>query len=76
MIFRYKTPCCTFILEQIPSGEWGIFINGDMCYSACETIEDAIDDICCGATGFLPWDTDAYLNQDVPDDIQEWECIG
>lgn len=75
MVFRYKTKYCTFILKQIQTGEWGIYINGDMCYSACGTIEAAIDDIRCGVTGCESWDDHGYLEEDVPDDIREWERI-
>lgn len=75
MVFRYQTSYCTFVLQQIATGEWGIFVNSDMCYSACKTIEAAIDDIRSGSTGCEKWDERGYLEEDVPDDIREWERI-
>lgn len=75
MAFRYETRYCTFILRQIPTGEWGIFVNDDMCYSACTTIEAAIDDIQSGITGCEEWNMQGRFEEDVPDDIREWERI-
>ena len=75
MIFSYKTSYCTFVLRQIPSGEWGIFINNEICYSACNSIVAAIDDIRSGVTGFDIWDDGGYLIEEVPDDIHEWNQI-
>ena len=76
MVFRYRTSYCTFVLRQIPSGEWGIFIEGETCYSACKSIVAAIDDIRAGVTGCDEWDDGGYLEEEVPDDIREWERIG
>ena len=76
MIYQYKTSYCTFLLKQLSGGEWGIFIGGDFCLTACRTIKAAIDDINCGVTGCEEWDEGGYLEEQVPDAIEEWERIG
>ncbi len=75
MVYRYKMRYCTFVLQRIDRDDWGIFIDGDTCYSACQTIEAAIDDIRNGCTGCVEWDGGGYLAEDVPEDIREWERI-
>lgn len=76
MIYQCKTRCCTFRLEPLPEGRWGIFV-GDDCYSSCSSIKAAIDDIRSGVTGHDRWD-DCYFDEydNVPEDIHKWEIVG